>query len=72
MADTTRHVYGPDTRNRMAKALPLLAGRGGKSLVGDRCDTLCAAIRMTVTMSATAIIALFLLAWSGWCIQVSA
>jgi hypothetical protein len=65
MADTAGRVYGLDAVIAWPRLYPLL-GEELKSLVDDRRDTLDATIRMTVTMTATAITALFLLAWSGW------
>jgi len=65
MDDRAGRTYGLDAVIAWPRLYPVL-GEHVRALVDDRRDTLDAAVRMTATMAPTALIALALLAWSGW------
>jgi hypothetical protein len=70
MDDSAGQPYGLDAVTAWPRLYPVL-GEQVRSLVDDRRDTLDTAVRMTATMAPTAIIALALLARSGWWMTVA-
>jgi hypothetical protein len=65
MTETAGQPYGLDAVVAWPRLYPLL-GEELKSTVNDRRDTLDASVRMTATMTVTAIVSVILLSWSGW------
>jgi hypothetical protein len=65
MEDTAGRAYGLDAVIAWPRLYPVLGGPV-KSLVDDRRDALDASVRMTATMTVTALLALVLLLQSGW------
>jgi hypothetical protein len=65
MEDTAGRAYGLDAVTAWPRLYPVL-GEQFKSLVDDRRDALDSAVRMSATMSATALVSLILLLGSGW------
>ena len=70
MTDQAGRAYGLDAVIAWPRLYPVL-GEQVKSLVDDRRDTLDAAVRMTATMTATAIASFVLLVRSGWWILLA-
>jgi hypothetical protein len=65
MEDTAGRAYGLDAVTAWPRLYPVL-GEQFKSLVDDRRDALDSAVRMSATMTATAVVSVILLLGSGW------
>lgn len=70
MHDSAGRAYGLDAVTAWPRLYPVL-GESARTLVDDRRDTLDGSVRMTATMTVTAIASLVLLACSGWWILLA-